>query len=90
MLNLIIWIVVGAIIGWLASIVTGRNQQQGFLIDIVVGIVGAFLGGVIYNMIIGQGLTLSSGVNITSLGGFVVALIGAVVLLAILNLMTRR
>lgn len=84
-----IWIVVGAIIGWLASIITGRNQQQGFLIDIVVGIVGAFLGGLGYNLITGQGLTLSSGVDITSVGGFVVALIGAVVLLLIVNLFTR-
>jgi len=89
MLNLIIWLVVGAIIGWLASIVTGRNRQQGLLIDIVVGIVGAFLGGVGYNLFTGRGLTLSSGVDITSLGGFVVALIGAVVLLIIVNLFTR-
>ena len=88
MLNFIIWIVVGAVIGWLASIITGRNRQQGFLMDIVVGIIGAFLGGVGYSLITGGGLNTSS-VDITSLGGFVVALIGAVVLLVIVNLISR-
>jgi uncharacterized membrane protein YeaQ/YmgE (transglycosylase-associated protein family) len=88
MLNFLIWIVVGAIIGWLASIITGRNQQQGCLINIVVGIIGAFLGGVGYSLITGGGLNTTS-VDITSLGGFVVALIGAVVLLVIVNLISR-
>ena len=89
MLNFIIWIVVGAIVGWLASMITGRNRQQGFVMDIVVGIVGAFLGGIGYNLITGRGLTATGGVDITSLGGFVVALIGAVVLLVIVNLISR-
>ena len=90
MLNFIIWIVLGAIIGWLASMITGRNRQQGFVMDIIVGIVGAFLGGVVYSLITGGGLNFSSSVDITSLGGFVVALIGAVVLLVIVNLISRR
>lgn len=89
MLNFLIWIVVGAIIGWLASIITGRNQRQGCLINIVVGIIGAFLGGVGYSLITGGGLNLSASVDITSLGGFVVALVGAVVLLVIVNLISR-
>ena len=54
MLNFIIWIVVGAIIGWLASIITGRNRQQGLLMNIVVGIIGAFLGGVGYSLVTGR------------------------------------
>ena len=88
MLNFIIWIVVGAIIGWLASIITGRNRQQGLLMNIVVGIIGAFLGGVGYSLITGGGLNTTS-VDITSLGGFLVALVGAVVLLVIVNLISR-
>ena len=89
MLNLLGWIVFGGIAGWLASIITGRNQQQGCLMNIIVGIIGAFLGGLGYSLIAGGGLDLGFALSPTSLVGFVVALIGAVVLLVIVNLFTR-
>jgi len=90
MWNLLGWIIFGGIAGWLASIITGRNQQQGCLMNIVVGIVGAFLGGLGYNLLTGNGLTFSEPLSVTSLTGFIVALVGAIVLLFIVNLVTKR
>jgi len=91
MCNLLGWIIVGGFIGWLASIITGRNQRQGCIMNIIVGIVGAALGGLGYNLITGRGLTFNLGsLDITSIGGFVVALVGAVILLAIVNLVQKR
>ena len=86
MINFIIWIVVGAILGWLASIIMGRNSQQGLLLDIVVGIVGAFLGGLLLAPLFGTG-TINS--NDFSLSGLLVSLLGAINLLAIVNLIRR-
>jgi len=91
MWNVIGWIVVGGIAGWLASIIAGRNQQQGCLMNVIVGVIGAALGGVVYNLISGKGFTFDFGsFDITSLVGFLVALVGAVVLLVIVNLFQRR
>jgi uncharacterized membrane protein YeaQ/YmgE (transglycosylase-associated protein family) len=78
------WLVVGAVAGWLASIVMKTNRQQGLLMDIVVGIVGAFIGGFLFNQIDTAGVT---GFNIWSV---FVAFIGAVVLLAVIRLVTGR
>jgi uncharacterized membrane protein YeaQ/YmgE (transglycosylase-associated protein family) len=89
--NLIVWIVLGGLAGWLASIVTGRNQRQGCLMNVIVGVIGAFIGGVIYNLLTGQGLSFSFGAfDIGSIWGFVVAVGGAIVLLLVVNLFTRR
>jgi uncharacterized membrane protein YeaQ/YmgE (transglycosylase-associated protein family) len=90
MWNLLGWIVFGGLAGWLASIITGRNERQGCLMNIIVGIVGAFIGGFVYNLITGKGLSFSTAFDITSLVGFVVALAGAVVLLLIVNLIQKR
>ena len=79
-IGFIIWIIVGGIIGWLASLVMKRDAQQGILLNIIVGIVGAFLGGIIANA-----LNLGGGTFM----GYVMAFIGAVILLAIVNLFTR-
>lgn len=84
MWNILIWLVIGGIIGWIASLIMRTDAQQGILLNIVVGIVGAFLGGLIFN---GGRL---EGARPDDLTSFVVALIGAVVLLAIVNLFTRR
>ena len=86
-MNFIIWLIVGALIGWLASIVMRTNGQQGALLNIIVGIIGAFLGGFIFNLL-GIG---GSNINNSdfSVGGLVVSFIGAVVLLAIINLFQR-
>ena len=79
------WIIFGALAGWIASILTGRNSQQGCLMNIIVGIVGAFLGGWGYTLITGH--TLMVGWNLTA---FIVSVIGAVVLLALINLVFGR
>lgn len=79
------WIIFGALAGWIASILTGNNSRMGCLGNIIVGIVGAFLGGWIYSLITGH--TLVIGWNLTA---FIVAVLGAVVLLAVLNLFFGR
>jgi len=76
------WIVIGAIAGWLASIVMKTNRSQGLLMDIIVGIVGALIGGFVFNSLGTAGVT---GFNIWSL---FVAFIGAVVLLGVIRLFT--
>ncbi|NWF68399.1 MAG: GlsB/YeaQ/YmgE family stress response membrane protein [Chloroflexi bacterium] len=78
------WLIVGAVAGWLASIVMKTNGQQGLLMDIVVGIVGAFIGGFLFNQFGAAGVT---GFNIWSV---IVAFVGAVVLLALLRLLSGR
>lgn len=87
MLGIIIWLVVGGIIGWIASMIMRTDGQQGVFLNIIVGIVGAFLGGWLGGVLgIGSG-TINSGSF--SLGGLVLSLVGAVVLLAIVNLFRR-
>ena len=78
------WLVVGAVAGWLASIVMKTNRHQGLLMDILVGIVGAFIGGFLFNQLGSAGVT---GFNIWSL---FVAFTGAVVLLAAIRLLSGR
>lgn len=82
-MNLLLFIVLGGIAGWLASIIMHTNARQGMLLNIVVGIVGAFLGGLLFNLFGARGVT---GFNLWSL---VVALIGAVVLLGIVRAVRR-
>jgi uncharacterized membrane protein YeaQ/YmgE (transglycosylase-associated protein family) len=81
-MGLIVWLIVGGVIGWLASIIMRTDAQQGILLNIVVGIVGAFLGGLIFS----GGSINNQGLNLYS---FLVSLLGAVVLLAIVNLFRR-
>lgn len=82
-MNIILWTIFGAIAGWIASMIMGTNRQQGCLMNIIVGIVGAFIGGIIFNLLGAQGVT---GFN---LGSLIVAVIGAVILLWIVK-MARR
>lgn len=82
MINLIIWLIVGGVIGWIASMIMRTDAQQGIFLNIVVGIVGAFIGG----LIISGGSINNSPLNITS---FLVSLLGAIILLAIVNLVRR-
>ncbi len=81
MIGILIWLVVGGIVGWLASIVMRTDAQQGILLNIVVGIIGAFLAG----LILGGG-SINDGVTVES---FLYSLLGAIVLLAIVNLVRR-
>lgn len=78
------WLIIGALAGWLASIAMKTNREQGLLLDIVVGIVGAMIGGFVFNALGIGGVT---GFNIWSL---FVAFIGAVILLAILRMVSGR
>lgn len=78
------WLIVGAVAGWLASLVMKTNRQQGLLMDIVVGIVGAFIGGFLFNQFGTAGMT---GFNIWSI---FVAFTGAVVLLALIRLLNGQ
>jgi uncharacterized membrane protein YeaQ/YmgE (transglycosylase-associated protein family) len=79
-MGVIVWLIVGGIVGWLASIIMKTNEQQGIILNIVVGIIGAFLAGFV------GGRSINAGI---SMGSFVASLIGAVVLLAIVNLLRR-
>lgn len=79
-MEIIIWVVFGAIVGWVGSLIMGTDGQQGIILNIVVGIVGAVLGGYIMNFFGESGVT---GFNLYS---FMVALVGAVVLLAVVKL----
>ncbi len=83
-MNIIIWIVFGALAGWIASMIMGKNAKMGAIANIVVGIVGAFIGGYVRDLCGAGGVT---GFNFTSL---LVAIVGAVVLLFVVGLFTRR
>jgi uncharacterized membrane protein YeaQ/YmgE (transglycosylase-associated protein family) len=81
-MNLIIWLVVGGLVGWVASMLMRTNAQQGLLLNVVVGIVGAFLGGLLLAPMFGTGTINSNDFSLPSLG---VSLLGAVILLAIVR-----
>ena len=85
-MNFIIWLVVGGLIGWVASMIMRTDGQQGIILNVIVGIVGAFLGGWLGNMLGISGANINEGFSVT---GFIISLIGAVVLLAIVNLFRR-
>lgn len=86
MINLIVWLVVGGVIGWIASMVMRTDAQQGVFLNIVVGIVGAAIAGFVVSPLVGIP-TINQ--NAFSFGALVVSLIGAIVLLAIVNLFRR-
>lgn len=86
MINFIIWIIVGGLIGWIASMIMRTDAQQGALLNIIVGIVGAFLGGLLISPLIGGGNINSGDFSLSSL---LVSLLGAILLLAIVNLFRR-
>jgi uncharacterized membrane protein YeaQ/YmgE (transglycosylase-associated protein family) len=84
-MNIIIWLIVGGIVGWLASLVMKTDAQQGIILNVVVGIVGAFIGGWLIGPLLGAG-SINDGFSIMS---FIVSLLGAIILLAIVNLFRR-
>ncbi len=81
-MGIILWLVIGGVIGWLASIIMRTDGQQGIFLNIIVGIIGAFIGG----LIISGGSINNAPLNLTT---FLVSLLGAVILLAIVNLVRR-
>lgn len=85
-MNFIVWLIVGGVVGWLASLLMRTDAQQGILLNVVVGIVGAALAGFFISPLVGLP-TINQGVF--SFGALVVSLVGAVILLAIVNLFRR-
>lgn len=81
-MGIILWLIIGGVIGWLASMIMRTDAQQGIFLNIVVGVIGAFLGGLIFS----GGSINNAPLTIYS---FLVSLLGAVVLLAIVNLARR-
>ena len=79
-MNFIIWLIIGGIIGWLASIVMRTDGQQGIILNIVVGIVGSYIGGFLFGPMLG---------SVGGIGPYLSAFLGAVILLAIVNLVRR-
>jgi len=86
MINLIIWLIVGGVIGWIASLIMRTDAQQGIFLNVIVGIVGAALGGWLISPLLGFP---SINQDAFSLGAMVVSLIGAIILLALVNLFRR-
>lgn len=86
MINFIVWIILGGILGWLASMIMGTNAQQGTLMNIVVGIVGAFVAGWLLTPLFGISTINQNNFSMAAMG---VSLLGAVILLAVLSLFRR-
>lgn len=86
MINFIVWLIVGGVIGWLASMVMKTDKQQGMFLNVIVGIVGAYLGALLISPLLGSATINQSDF---SLSGLVVSFIGAVILLAVVNLFRR-
>ena len=86
MINLIVWLILGGVIGWLASLVMKTDAQQGVILNIVVGIVGAAIGGFVISPLVGVGTINQDAFSIPAL---LVSFLGAVILLGIVNLFRR-
>ena len=79
-MGVIVWLIVGGIVGWLASLIMKTDAQQGILMNVVVGIAGAFVAGML------GGRSINSGISLPSI---LVSLLGAIALLAVVNLIRR-
>lgn len=86
-MNFIIWLVVGGIVGWVASMIMRTNGQQGLILNVVVGIVGAFVAGLVLTPLLGIG-TINQ--NDFSLPALIVSVGGAVILLALVNVLQGK
>jgi uncharacterized membrane protein YeaQ/YmgE (transglycosylase-associated protein family) len=84
-MGILSWLIMGGIVGWIASMIMGTDGRQGIVLNVVVGIVGAVIGGWFIGPVLGVG-SINQGITLMS---FVVSLIGAVILLAILGLIQR-
>lgn len=82
-MNIILWLIFGALAGWIASLIMNTNAEQGAVMNIIVGIVGAVIGGFIMGLVGGNGVT---GFN---LGSLLVAVLGAIVLLGLYKAISR-
>lgn len=82
--NIIVWIILGALSGWIASKLTGNDEKMGFGLNLLVGIVGAFIGGWVAGFF---GLGPATGLNLWS---FIISIVGAVILLGIVSLFRNK
>lgn len=82
--NIIVWLILGGISGWIASKITGNDERMGVGWNLIVGIVGAFIGGWVAGIF---GLGPATGLNLWS---FVISIIGSVILLAIVSLFRKK
>ena len=87
-MGFIIWLIVGGLIGWLASIIMRTDAQQGILMNIIVGIVGSLIGSFLLGGFFGADGTLMSGDRLDG-GTLLAAFVGAILLLAVINLFRR-
>jgi uncharacterized membrane protein YeaQ/YmgE (transglycosylase-associated protein family) len=85
-MNFILWLIIGGILGWIASIIMHTNAQQGIFLNIVVGIIGAMVAGLLLTPLLGIG-TINQ--NNLSLPALFVSLLGSIILLALVNLFRR-
>lgn len=85
-MGIIGWLIFGGLAGWIASKIMGTDAQQGILLNIVVGIIGAFLGGFLYSMLTGGPATF----GLFNLGSWITAIVGACLLLFLVGLFTGR
>ena len=85
-MNIIIYLIAGAIVGYIASMIMRTNSQQGLLLDIIVGVVGAFLAGYLISPLLGVG-TINNAITLPNL---LVSLVGAVILLWVYKMVARR
>ncbi|MPN05905.1 hypothetical protein SDC9_153159 [bioreactor metagenome] len=83
-MGIIGWIIIGALAGWIASLITGNDKRMGAGMNILVGVIGGVIGGIVMNLLGGYGVT---GFNLWSL---LVATIGAIILLLIVNAVKHR
>lgn len=84
-MGFIVWLIVGGVVGWLASLIMRTDGQQGIFLNVVVGIVGALVAGLVISPLVGVA-TINQGVSLST---FLVSLVGAVILLAIVNMFRR-
>lgn len=84
-MGIIVWLIVGGVVGWLASVIMHTDGQQGLFLNVVVGVVGALVAGLVVSPLLGIA-TINQGL---SLGTFLVSLLGSIILLAIVNLFRR-
>ncbi len=83
-MDIIAWVIVGGLAGWIASMIMKTDGSMGIPANVVVGIIGAVLGGFLMRML------FNSDPNTFSIGGFIVAIIGAVIFLAIVKAFTGK
>jgi uncharacterized membrane protein YeaQ/YmgE (transglycosylase-associated protein family) len=85
-MNIVIWLIVGGLIGWVASLIMRTDAQQGLILNVLVGVVGALLGGWLLAPLVGVATINQNDFSLPSLG---ISLLGAIILLAIVNLFSR-